>query len=279
MQGNAAQRLVMASASPEDTAGARAQSEIAGTPVRSKGTLVVVGLGIQWAGQTTLAARRAIEKADRVFFAVSDPWAARFVRELNAAAEPLCYPRDGRPRARIYAAMRDTILRSLERGERVCAVFYGSPAVMTRPAHDVVRRARSAGHAARMLPGVSSLDCLFADLGFDPGDGGMQCYEAGQFLEANIVPNAHAHLVLFQIALIGNRLAFSTETARDMNAGIARLRAHLLGVFPPDHDVVIYEASSNPLQTFRAEHVSLSALEGATLKEISTLYVPPLRRA
>lgn len=243
--------------------------------VRS-GRLVVVGLGIQWGGQTTLAARRAIEQADRVFFAVSDPWAARFVRELNPAAEPLAYPRDGRPRAQIYAAMRETILQAVAEGARVCAVFYGSAAVLTRPAHEVIRDARRAGYSARMLPGVSSLDCLFADLGIDPGDGGIQCFEAGQFVDRGAIWSPQAHLVLLQVALIGNRFAFSAETSSGMHEGLGRLKARLLSVLPPHHRVVIYEASSHPLRPFRADALPLSILESAALSEISTLHVPPL---
>ncbi|WP_437898926.1 hypothetical protein [Sorangium sp. So ce124] len=55
------------------------------------GSLIIVGTGIQWGGQMTLAARRAIEQADRVLFAVADPWNARWIRGLNPAAESLPY--------------------------------------------------------------------------------------------------------------------------------------------------------------------------------------------
>jgi hypothetical protein len=243
------------------------------------GTLIVVGLGIQWGGQTTLAAQRAIVRADRVFFAVSDPWAAHYVRKLNTGAEALPYPRDGRPRRQIYAAMCKMILDAMADGGNVCAVFYGSASVLTRPAHDVVRQARQRGHRARILPGVSSLDCLFADLGFDPGDGGVQCYEAGQFVATGPSPNPSAHLVLFQIAMVGNQQAFSADASDDIRIGLARLKAHLLTVYPAEHQVVIYEASSHPLRPFRAERLPLAALDNTRLSEVSTLYVAPLRHS
>ena len=39
------------------------------------------------------------------------------------------------------------------------------PGVYVAPSHETVLRARAEGYPARMLPGISSEDCLFADLG------------------------------------------------------------------------------------------------------------------
>src|SRR2546429_6584747 len=44
------------------------------------------------------------------------------------------------------------------------------------------RQAREEGFEAEMLPAVSAEDCLFADLGVDPGDEGCQSFEATSFL-------------------------------------------------------------------------------------------------
>jgi precorrin-3B methylase len=140
----------------------------------SGASLIVVGTGIQWAGQTTHAARRAIEQAERVLFAVADPWTVRWVRSLHPGAESLPYPQDGRPRRQIYREMVDRILAELHQGLRVCAVFYGHPGVLTRASHEAILAARNAGWPAQMLPGVSALDCLYADLGVDPGQAGCQ---------------------------------------------------------------------------------------------------------
>src|SRR5690606_35541307 len=179
-----------------------------GATTRGRAALCVVGTGIQWGGQTTLAARAAIVDADSVLFAVANTWTARWIRELNPRATSLAYPRDGRPRRAIYDQMVETILGELERHARVCAVFYGSPAVFAQPAHAAVRRARQAGHAACMLPGVSFLDCLFSDLAIDPGERGCQVHEAGAFLLRGYTVEPRAHLILSQLALATRRTAF-----------------------------------------------------------------------
>ncbi len=238
--------------------------------------LVVVGTGIQWGGQATVAARRAIERADRVLFAVGDPWAVRWIRALSPEAESLPYPRDGTPRRAIYRSMVDRILAPLREGQRVCAAFYGSASLLNRPAHDAVRRAREEVFRARMLPGVSSLECLFSDLGLDPGESGCQVFEAGDYLIRARVCDPSAHLVLCQIAVIGNRDVFDPLDTARIRHGLHVLEARLARTFPCDHEVVVYEAACHPLSHPRIDRIRLRDLAGAAVSEISTLYVPPL---
>jgi precorrin-6B methylase 1 len=241
-------------------------------------SLVVVGTGIQWAAHATLAAQAAIRDADSVLFAVADAWSARWIRELNPRAESLKYPRDGRPRRAIYDEMVTRIVAELGRSPRVCAAFYGSPSVLARPAHESVRRAREAGHQAAMLPGVSSLDCLFADLGVDPGDGGCQLFEASDFLRRERRIDVGAHLVLFQIAMAQNRGTFSPG-APSVRGGLRAVEERLLTFYPPEHTLVLYEASAHPLTPARKESIRLRSLHEAALSEITTLYVPPRETA
>jgi hypothetical protein len=243
----------------------------------ARGTLIVAGIGIEWASQTTAAAREAIAGADRVLFAVASPWAARWIRSLKPAAEALLYPRDGRPRREIYRAMVERIMEELRQGGRLCVAFYGHPGVLVAAGHQAIRRARAEGHGARMLPGVSSLDCLFADLGVDPGAEGCQIFEAGVLLERRGPLDPHTPLVLHQIALIDNDLTFDAEAAAVVQRGLCRLKARLATVFPLDHQAVLYEAATHPLQPARVETIRLGDLAGAVISEVSTLYIPALR--
>lgn len=246
------------------------------TQKRPNPALVVVGTGIQWAAHTTMAAERAIQDADRVVFAVTDPWAARWIASLNDRHESLEYPRDGTPRAAIYDGMVARVLELLNQGCNVCAVFYGSPAWLTQPAHLAIGRARQRGFKAQMLPGVSSVECLLAELGIDPGTLGFQVYEATRFLVRPSVFDPHAHLVLCQVGVIGQRA--STETiARDRVAqGLELLQRLLSRHYPPQHEVVLYEAASSPIAASRIEEHRLEKLCDATPSALSTLYVPPL---
>lgn len=242
---------------------------------RARAMLVVVGTGIQAGGQTTLAAQRAIERADRVLFAVVDPLAVAWVRTLHPGAESLPYPMDDTPRRQTYLEMVERILAELRKGQRVCAVFYGHPGVFTLPAHQAVARARSEGFRARMLPGVSALDCLVADLGVDPGHDGCQMYEATDFLIRGRGFDAHVPLVLWQVGFIGNLGFFDQGDGAGRARGLAILAEALRARYAPDHEVVLYEAAVLPTDAPRIERVALADLARATVTDLSTLYVPP----
>src|SRR6266550_2938645 len=54
-----------------------------------------------------------------------------------------------------------------------------------------------------MLPAVSALDCLVADLGIDPATTGLQSYEATDFIVHRRRPDTAATLVLWQIGVVG----------------------------------------------------------------------------
>src|SRR3546814_8782204 len=74
------------------------------------------------------------------------------------------------------------MLAEVRAGRRVCGAFYGHPGVFARVPHKAIAQARAEGFEAHMEAGVSAEDCLYADLGIDPGEVGCQHYEASQFM-------------------------------------------------------------------------------------------------
>jgi uncharacterized protein YabN with tetrapyrrole methylase and pyrophosphatase domain len=225
------------------------------------GSLVVVGTGIGPA-QLTTEARAAIAAADRVFFAAGDLLTEAELGELNANASTLAgFFENGNSRRQAYEDIVEAILAPARSGMRVCAAFYGHPGMFVLPAGEAIRRARSEGIAARMLPGVSSLDCLFADLGVDPAAAGLQMYEAGEFVHRQPTVEPRAGLVLWQVGVVRSQ---------------DELAAALRSWYPETHEVVVYEASSYPGMPPRADPFDLERLVDAELTPRSTLYVPPL---
>ncbi len=95
------------------------------------------------------------------------------------------------------------MLRGVRAGLDVVGVFYGHPGVFVNPSHRALSIAREEGYKARMLPGVSAEDCLYADLCIDPANPGCVTYEASDFLIRERPVNIHSHLILFQVGCIG----------------------------------------------------------------------------
>ena len=240
-----------------------------------RGSLACVGLGMTLGAHLGPRARQHIESADVVFAAVSDPLVELWVQGMNAETRSLQpFYREGKARSESYREMVEAMLVEVRAGRRVCGAFYGHPGVFAVVPHRAVERARAEGFAAIMEAAVSAEDCLYADLGIDPGTHGCQHYEASQFMfyERRVDPSAY--LVLWQIGIAGDlTLArFATGSA---------FRRVLLDVlapdYPMDHEVIAYEAATLPIHSHRAERMPLSALPDADLRLETTLVIPPAR--
>jgi uncharacterized protein YabN with tetrapyrrole methylase and pyrophosphatase domain len=241
-----------------------------GTP----GTLTVVGTGIRHGLQTTPEAREAIESAGKVLYLFPDRVPVRWIEGLNASAESLAgLYAIGKPRAATYDEMVEEILRWVHKGLDVCAVFYGHPGAFVDPGHRAIRLAREEGFPATMLPGVSAEDCLFADLGVDPGDG-CQTFEATEFLLFPPVFDSRVPLVLWQVAAIGRRVG-RDEPDR---TGLQVLADRLGESYGPDHEVVLYQAAAYAIGGPWIRKVLVRDLPAAEVRLMSTLYVPPQGR-
>lgn len=234
---------------------------------------MVVGTGIRTAGQITSEAADAIRRADHVVYVISDPAGEHLVRSLNPLAESLSslYSPD-LPRVETYERMVCRVLELLRAGKRVCFAAYGHPGVFAFPTHEAVRRARREGFRARMLPGISAEDCLFADLGVDPATSGCQSFEATDFVVNRRVFDPTAHLVLWQIGVLGELRGITPATRpTGMNHLVDRLRDK----YPDEHGVYLYEASLESGVDPKIGGLALRHLEHATIAGMATLYVPP----
>jgi len=223
----------------------------------------------------TPEAASAIERADDVLYLVTQPLTARWIERTNPRSRSLdgLYA-PGKPRRDTYAEMVDELLSPVRAGREVCAAFYGHPGVFVHPGHEAVRRARAEGHRARMLPAVSALDCLVADLGIDPAATGLQSYEATDFLVHRRPPDEAATLVLWQIGVVGE-LGYATEPRRE---NLALLVERLVETYPHDHEAIVYEASPYPLVADPfVLRLPLEELPEARVPLLATLVVPPAR--
>jgi siroheme synthase len=225
----------------------------------------------------TPRARSAIEHADVVFAAVSDPLVELWLQQMHPDVRSLqpCYGEgddNGRARAESYRDMVALILTEVRAGKRVCGAFYGHPGVFAQAPHQAIALARAEGFLAHMEPGVSAEDCLYADLGIDPGRYGCQHYEASQFLFYRRAIDPSAYLVLWQIGIAGDRSTrrFATGPGH-RQVLVDELARH----YPLDHPVIVYESATLPIAVPRTETMPLGELAEATLHLHSTLVVPP----
>ncbi|HZS91366.1 MAG TPA: SAM-dependent methyltransferase [Chloroflexota bacterium] len=239
-----------------------------------KGSLIVVGSGIKSVGHITIEARGWIAEADIVLYLVADPATAIWIRHTNANCIDLStYYDDAKARLDTYREITDEILRHVRKGLDVCAVFYGHPGVFARSPHEAIRSARAEGFRAAMLPAVSALDCLFADLGVDPAYPGCQMFEATDFLVCRRQINTACHVILWQIGFVGDP---GHSSAGYDGHNLPILIEELQKIYGRDYEVVHYQAAQYPVCPPLIQRLPLSALQPDMVSSASTLYIPPM---
>ncbi|WP_395374812.1 SAM-dependent methyltransferase [Marinicella sp. W31] len=243
--------------------------------MEKQGSLVNVGLGMTLGAHISPISRNLIEQADVVFLLASNNLVEEWVKSMNDNVISLqTYYEEGQSRLTSYRQMVEVMLSEVRAGKAVCGAFYGHPGVFAWPPHESIRQALKEGYKAHMEPGISAEDCLYADLGIDPGSKGCQHYEASQlmFYEKNI--DVSSYLVVWQFGLAGDRslAMFSTpESYRQVFVD------WLLTMYPEDHPVTIYECAVLPIDYPRIEQVPLAKLASQPVSIKTTIVLPPAK--
>lgn len=243
---------------------------------RQQGSFVAVGLGMMLGAHLSPRSRSEIEQADVVFGLVSDAIVELWLQDMRPDMRSLQpFYAEGKRRTRSYGEMIDAMLAEVRNGRRVCGVFYGHPGVFAQVPHHAIAAAQNEGFDAVMHPGISAEDCLYADLGIDPGTYGCQHHETSQMMFYRRTIDLSAYLILWQIVLAGDRSLARYGT----DAPYRELLVELLvdHGYPLDHQVIVYEAATLPISSPRMERMPLSMLVGAELRLQSTLVVPPAK--
>lgn len=104
------------------------------------------------------------------------------------------------------------MLKDVRAGFNVLGIFYGHPGVFVSPSHRAIAIARDEGFQAKMLPGVSAEDYMFADLGFDPAVPGCMSQEATGILVHNWKLDTSIHNIIWQVGSVGvNTMVFDVR--------------------------------------------------------------------
>ena len=238
-----------------------------------RGSVACVGLGMTLGSHLTPLARSYIEQADVIFAGLSDYFVEMWLERMHPDVRSLQpYYQEGKSRMRTYRQWVELMMVEVRAGKRVCGVFYGHPGIFAWSPHKVIEVARAEGFQAHMEPGISAEDCLYADLGIDPGRFGCQHYEASQLLFYERRIDRAGYLVLWQVGVVGDRSLARQGTGPEYRQLLVEL---LSRDYPLDHEVIIYRGATLPIEQPRIRRHILRDLPHVSITPEETVVLPP----
>jgi len=230
-------------------------------------------MGMTLGSHLTPLARSHIEQADVVFAGLSDGVVEMWLQRMHPDVRSLqSYYAEGKSRLRTYREWVDLMMQEVRAGKRVCGVFYGHPGIFAWSPHKVIEVARAEGFEAHMEPGISAEDCLYADLGIDPGRFGCQHLEASQMLFFERRIDRTGYLVLWQVGVVGDLSLGRIATGPAYRQVLVDV---LSKDYPLDHDVIIYRAATLPIQKPVIQRIALRDLPQTAISTADTVILPP----
>ncbi len=208
------------------------------------GSLAIVGTGIQAVSQMTVETLSYIRNADVVFYHATNGVTASQIAALNPNAVDLYeYYADGKNRSITYVQMAELMLREVRQGRNVVGIFHGHPGYFVSPARRALAIASKEGYQTTLLPAVSATDCMFADLGIDPGVRGCQILMASYVLKKANVLATSGHVVFLQVNAVGDSgFSFSGSRSSKFPTFIEKL----ISIYGEEQDCAYYMAAVYP---------------------------------
>jgi hypothetical protein len=235
----------------------------------------IAGLGVQTVNHVTRQVEQAIRDSREVLYLDAGAATRQYLETLCPRVTPLRESyREDIARLSAYEHIAIRVIEAALDHPPVMFAIHGHPLVAAHPPFLVLELARALDLRVEVLPGVSSLDALFADLRLDPVVNGIQMYEATDLLLRrrplfNDVPAIVWQIGPLETALHSNRVSKPERFERFVQ--------HLRRYYPARHEVAAIFCSPHPLLPPDVLRFAIADMPryAEAIHGGFTLYIPP----
>lgn len=241
--------------------------------------IYIVGLGIVGTRQITKEVEEVLRKSECVFILYYQKIMNDYIeKDLGTPVKDLHQEyEEGLDRSKTYRKMADRVMNQAMKAKKpITLALYGHPTIFVSPTRIIQEEAPQKGLQVKVLPGISSIDCIFAEIGLDPGAGGIQMYEATDFLIRRFTPDTAVPLFLWQVGTLETGL-YSAKVSKP--ARFIRLQKYLQEFYSEDHIIYLLRTATFPFTRSDQRAFRLRDFENQYkhVHPAHTLYVPPLK--
>jgi tetrapyrrole methylase family protein/MazG family protein len=222
------------------------------------GRIIVIGLGPGSPGDLTLAAWRALQNGQPLYFRTGRHPLARCLSRQGVAIRTFdrLYSQAG-CFEQVYRSIARRLISAAGRGKTIYYAVPGHPLVGEATVERLCRLAPRSGIKLKIIPGVSFVEPALTDLKLDLLDG-VTVLDA---LALDGLKEPHRqHLLLAQV--------YSRAVA-------SRVKLKLMELYPPLFPVTVIQKAGRPGRRIR--RLPLYALDRQRYNHYTTLYLPPAK--
>jgi len=240
--------------------------------------IAVVGLGVLGIHHITKEAEAVIRRCDRVFVVDATLGVQDYLRSISPNVTSLLHLYEtGKPRLPAYQKMAAAVTAAAIESPPTCFATYGHPQIYCYPTALLRRAAPLLGLRVEVFAGVSSLDTLLIDVGYDFSRDGLQMYDATDVLLRRRPLQNDVGCVLWQTTTFADP---TYRTEHQTAVVFAKLRDYLLEFYPARHRVfTVYSRTHPALRSIVNRHTIGDLAEAlSTGPQSGSIFIPPVQR-
>lgn len=180
---------------------------------------------------------------------------------------------DGRLRTENYKDVFQAVVEIAEIDTPVAWLTPGHPIIFDSVSASLLSEGKSRGWDVRVVPAISSIDTMLAELGYDPAHG-LLIHEATALVRRRIPVVRSISMMLLQPAVFDVDVAIIAGDSSGPD--LAPLRDYLLEFHSADHECVLIRSSSKVGERDLVTRLKLRDLASVAYELVagSTLFVP-----
>jgi hypothetical protein len=241
--------------------------------------LYILGAGVSFPEHLTIETIEILTACGHIYTNLQQPRLRGLPEDIRVKCKSLWHLyRDGRPRSENYKDTVRAIVAAVTKQRSVAWLVPGHPVVFDSVSQALLQESRKRRWKTRLIPAISCLDTMLAELGYDPS-AGLLIHDATTLVKLKIALMPEAATFLFQPAVFGSYLTHTSPRYRGPD--LKPLRDHLRKFYAADHACAFIHSAATAGARTGTTWVKLADLAATPFKAIagSTLFVPPAKRA
>jgi precorrin-3B methylase len=244
-------------------------------PQRADADIYLVGAGIAFPEHLTIESIELLARCERIATNLPDALLGGLPEDLRSKCVSLSsLYQDGRLRTENYLDVFQAVVELAEIKTPVAWLTPGHPTIFDSVSAALLKEGKSRGWDVRVIPAVSCIDTLLAELGYDPAHG-LLIHEATGLVRRRIPVTTSVAMMLLQPAVFDVDVAIIAGNSKGPD--LSPLRDYLCEFHSAEHECALIRSSSKVGQRDLVTWLKLGELAAAPYQIVagSTLFVPP----